>query len=81
MVTMYWITNTFATSIYHYRVSYSKNVKEENKIPPVTSKPLGYSQFIHEIMPSPRAFVEVENNLVWHRRHERVSQKSERSSH
>ncbi|ORX39119.1 Alpha/Beta hydrolase protein [Kockovaella imperatae] len=73
MVTMYWITNTFPTSIYHYRVSYGRDVQDKDKMPPVSSKALGYSQFTHEIMPSPRVLVEqAGNNVVWHRRHERA---------
>ena len=73
VVSLYWLTRSFPTSLYHYRVTYGTNLKPEDRIPMVTSVPLGYSQFFHEIRPSPKAFVEGQNNLVWHRRHEKVS--------
>lgn len=32
-------------------------------------KPLGYSYFPLEIVPTPTAWVAAKNNLIWHRQH------------
>jgi hypothetical protein len=72
-VSLYWLTNTFATSLYHYRTSYGKRATKETQPPKVLDKPVGYSQFPKEILPSPKSWAAAQNNVVWHRRHDKVS--------
>jgi microsomal epoxide hydrolase len=72
-VSLYYLTNTFPTSLYHYRASYGKQVKKGSEVPEVKNKPVGYSQFAKEILPTPKDWLEG-TNVVWHRRHEEVSE-------
>ncbi|KAF4444177.1 hypothetical protein F53441_11236 [Fusarium austroafricanum] len=71
-VTLYWLTDTFPTSIYTYRQLVNGNDSGTHgdpnwKIP----KPLGYSYFPYELAPMPRAWVQTTGNLVFSRMHER----------
>jgi microsomal epoxide hydrolase len=75
-VTLYWITKSYPTGLYHYRTSNGKSaiIRGDNK-PGKTSKPAGYSHFVNELYPTPISWVEKSGdaNLVWSKRHDRVS--------
>ena len=77
IITLYWITGTFPTSIYHYRVAYGRNVDDRDQAAMVTNKPVGYSQFPHEILPIPAALVKARHNVTWSARHDKVSRKQQ----
>ncbi|KAJ9495788.1 hypothetical protein H2202_008831 [Exophiala xenobiotica] len=72
-VTLYWLTNCAATSLYSYRAFYGPNADSHGSpkwhIP--HNKPLGYSWFPKEINPIPRAWIETTGNLVFYRQHEK----------
>lgn len=76
-VSLYWLTDTFPRAIHPYRGFYGKDGPPE--LPPPDSpkmyikKPMGYSFFPKELMPSPVSWVKIVGNLVWHRQHEKVS--------
>jgi microsomal epoxide hydrolase len=78
-VTLYWITKSYPTGLYQYRTTNGKSAitRKANK-PGKTSKPAGYSHFVHELLPTPISWVEKSGdaNLVWSKRHERVSRLS-----
>jgi len=67
-VTVYWLTETFPTSIYPYRLRFRPDYKPT---PPYLKKPTGYSYFPKEITPTPKSWVEKEVNLVFYREHDR----------
>lgn len=68
-VTLYWLTQTFARSIFPYR-GMKDNVHSNPRWHVKAPKVLGYSWFPFELGPVPRAWVETTGNLVWHRQHE-----------
>lgn len=76
-VSLYWLTDTYPRCIYPYRGYFSKTGPP--KIPPPDSpemyikKPMGYSWFPKEIMPSPVAWVRKCGNLVSYKQHTEVS--------
>jgi hypothetical protein len=74
-VTLYWLTRTFPTSLYHYRNSRGPHASPETQPTGIRDKPVGYSQFPKEITPSPIEWVKATGgvNLVWAKRHEKVS--------
>ena len=73
-VTLYWFTNTFATSLYHYRTTYGRFENRGTQPGQLRlDKPLGYSQFPREMLPTPASWVREKANLVFHRRHKVVS--------
>ncbi|KAL4988285.1 Alpha/Beta hydrolase protein [Aspergillus falconensis] len=70
LVTLYWFTESFPRAIYPYRQS--------NPIPPgpppdlnelYIHKPLGFSYFPKELMPTPKSWVEKTGNLVYFNQH------------
>ncbi|KAI9738745.1 MAG: hypothetical protein M1834_008252 [Cirrosporium novae-zelandiae] len=71
-VTLYWLTETFPRSIYHYREGFPPP-----KVMPAMDprwyirKPLGFSYFPMELVPTPRAWVETTGNLVFWNLHEK----------
>ncbi|RSH89646.1 hypothetical protein EHS25_002197 [Saitozyma podzolica] len=72
-VTLYWLTRTFPTSLYHYRNSRGPHASPETQPTGIRDKPVGYSQFPKEITPSPIEWVKATGgvNLVWAKRHEK----------
>jgi microsomal epoxide hydrolase len=75
-VTLYWITKSYPTGLYHYRTTNGKSaIKRGANKPGKTTKPAGYSHFVHELLPTPISWVKNSGdaNLVWSKRHERVS--------
>lgn len=71
-VSLYWLTNCFATSIYPYRQLFTPgNIgAHENPIWHIR-KPLGFSWFPKEIAPVPKAWVATTGDLVFFRQHAR----------
>ncbi|KAL4901390.1 hypothetical protein BDW74DRAFT_160379 [Aspergillus multicolor] len=70
MVTLYWFTESFPRAIYPYR--------ESNPIKPTSDpmlnelyihKPLGFSYYPKELMPTPKTWVEKTGNLVYFKQH------------
>ncbi|KAF4997501.1 hypothetical protein FGRMN_3865 [Fusarium graminum] len=71
-VSLYWLTDTFPTSIYPYRQRFTPGNTGAHDDPDwKIAKPLGYSWFPYELAPIPRAWVQTTGNLVFHRAHER----------
>ncbi|PMD42060.1 alpha/beta-hydrolase [Hyaloscypha variabilis F] len=66
-VTLYWLTETFPTSIYPYRARFIPGFN----IPRFVEKPLGYSYFPKEITPTPQSWVKTQANVVFYREHEK----------
>ncbi|KAJ7794168.1 Alpha/Beta hydrolase protein [Mycena olivaceomarginata] len=73
-VSLYWLTDTIATSFYAYRdttpveanhIDLSSNPKW------YITKPFGFSAFPKEIVPSPRSWIEMTGNLVFYREHDK----------
>ncbi|KAJ7505391.1 Alpha/Beta hydrolase protein [Mycena galericulata] len=73
-VSLYWFTETIATSFFPYRqttpvdenhVGISDNPKW------YITKPFGFSSFPKEILPSPRAWIETTGSLVFYREHDK----------
>ncbi|KAH7004770.1 Alpha/Beta hydrolase protein [Fusarium venenatum] len=69
-VSLYWLTDTFPTSIYAYRQIPAFSSAPARPEPKIT-KPFGYSWFPQEIAPKPVAWAATLGNLVYHKRHER----------
>lgn len=75
-ITLYWITHTFPTSLYHYRTTAGKAVVESGEGEPgKITKQAGYSHFVHELVPTPISWIEStgSGSLIWSKRHTRVS--------
>ena len=71
-VSLYWLTDCFATTLWPYRQLFTPGVVGAHENPEWNlSIPLGFSWFPKEICPVPKAWVERTGNLVWHREHER----------
>ncbi|KAK5459550.1 hypothetical protein LTS15_003679 [Exophiala xenobiotica] len=71
-VTLYWLTNCAATSLYSYRAFYGPNADSHGSPKwHISNKPLGYSWFPKEINPIPRAWIETTGNLVFYRQHDK----------
>jgi microsomal epoxide hydrolase len=69
-VTLYWLTETFPTSIYPYRQLFTPGTIGAHENPKWhINKPFGFSWFPMEIAPVPKAWVETTGNLVWWREH------------
>ncbi|TFY57289.1 hypothetical protein EVJ58_g7107 [Rhodofomes roseus] len=73
-VSLYWLTDTFPTSIYTYRHGLgpradkiSFHAQPENHI----NKSFGFSWFPQELMPVPKAWIAVTGDLVWYKQHTR----------
>lgn len=75
-VSLYWLTDTFPRAIYPYRAYYG-NKAPVNRPPDdpefYCKKPMGYSYFPKELMPTPVAWAKISGNLVWSRQHDKVS--------
>ena len=73
-VSLCWFTNIYPTSLCHYRTAYERY---ENRSPQPgqarLDKPLGYSQFPREMLPTRASWVREKANLVFRRRHEIVT--------
>ena len=70
-VSLYWLTDTFPTSIYPYRQLFTPGNMGAHENPEwKITKPLGYSWFPYELAPIPRAWVQTTGNLVFFREHE-----------
>lgn len=63
---LYWLTDTFPTSIYPYRELFVPDADAGRQF---CEKPTGYSWFPMELAPIPCAWVETTANVVWHRQH------------
>lgn len=71
-VSLYWFTETFPRSIYHYREAFPP-LKIMHTLNPrwYIRKPFGFSYFPMELLPAPRAWVEATGNLVFFQQHEK----------
>ncbi|CAD6573514.1 MAG: hypothetical protein TREMPRED_000846 [Tremellales sp. Tagirdzhanova-0007] len=67
--TLYWLTDTYPSSIYTYRWSFGVRSFQQPS-PEYVSRPLGYSKFPKEILAVPASWVATTGNLVWSRDHE-----------
>ncbi|KAF4335453.1 microsomal epoxide hydrolase [Fusarium beomiforme] len=71
-VSLYWLTDTFPTSIYPYRQRFTPGRIGAHENPDwMIKKPLGYSWFPYELAPIPVSWVRTTGNLVFSRKHER----------
>ncbi|KAM0753674.1 alpha/beta-hydrolase [Meredithblackwellia eburnea MCA 4105] len=68
-VSLYWFTRTIAKCFYPYREMFSGSQLGHGNPNYRVSKPLGYSWFPKEILPSPKSWVSTTGNLVFHRAH------------
>lgn len=69
-VTLYWLTNTFSTSIYPYRQLFTPGAIGAHENPEwYLNKPLGFSFFPKELAPIPRSWVATTGDLVWYKEH------------
>lgn len=71
-VTIWWLRESFPSSIYAYSEILESGVAAYNRRPELyVSKPMGYSSFAKEIAPSPEAWAAETGNLQFYRYHER----------
>ncbi|KAF5720915.1 microsomal epoxide hydrolase [Fusarium globosum] len=71
-VSLYWLTDSFPTSIFPYRQRFDPDYPGAHDHPKwKISKPLGYSWFPFELAPIPVSWVKTTGNLVFWRDHER----------
>ncbi|KAK5790409.1 hypothetical protein VI817_007696 [Penicillium citrinum] len=71
-ITLYWLTDTIARSVYTYRQSYPPpTVPTANEPRWYIQKPFGYSFFPMELAPLPRSWVETTGNLVYWNQHKK----------
>ncbi|BEI82238.1 hypothetical protein CcaverHIS002_0301060 [Cutaneotrichosporon cavernicola] len=68
-LSLYWYTNTAATCIWEYRSAWGKDGHMNEDYPAHIDKPVGYSQFMLEIMPTPIPFMKRVANIVHAKRH------------
>ncbi|RDW86741.1 epoxide hydrolase family protein [Aspergillus mulundensis] len=70
LVTLYWFTESFPRAIYPYRQS---NPTRPTSNPMLNElyihKPLGFSYYPKELMPTPKSWVEKTGNLVYYKQH------------
>ncbi|KAJ7580187.1 Alpha/Beta hydrolase protein, partial [Mycena floridula] len=75
LVSLYWFTDTISTTLYPYRevvVLLNPDSKGAHENPAwYISKPFGYSLFVKELFPVPRAWAATTGNLVFYRRHDK----------
>jgi microsomal epoxide hydrolase len=75
-VSLYWLTDTFPRAIYPYR-AYFGSKAQANKLPDdlqsYCEKPMGYSYFPKDLLPTPVVWAKTKGNLVWSRQHDKVS--------
>ncbi|OBT38672.1 hypothetical protein VE00_11120 [Pseudogymnoascus sp. WSF 3629] len=67
-VSLYWLTETFPTSIYPYRERF-QDLGIADKPEYYIKKPMGFSWFPKELLPTPVSWVATTGNLVFHRHH------------
>lgn len=77
-ITLYYLTRTFATSLYPYWTSpvgrRPHDIQPSSAALKEAGKPVGYSFFVKEIHAVPIKWVEEElGGLAWSNRHEQVS--------
>ncbi|QKD61528.2 Alpha/Beta hydrolase protein [Fusarium oxysporum Fo47] len=71
-VSLYWLTDSFPTSIFPYRQRFDPDYPGAHDHPKwKISKPLGYSWFPFELAPIPVSWVKTTGNLVFWRDHKR----------
>ncbi|KAF5603228.1 microsomal epoxide hydrolase [Fusarium pseudocircinatum] len=71
-VSLYWLTDSFPTSIFPYRQRFDPDYPGAHDHPKwKISKPLGYSWFPFELAPIPVSWVKTTGNLAFWRDHER----------
>ncbi|KAF2234685.1 alpha/beta-hydrolase [Viridothelium virens] len=71
-VSLYWLTDCFATSIYPYRQLFTPgNIGAHENPTWHINKPLGFSWFPKEIAPVPRNWIATTGDLVFFRQHQR----------
>lgn len=70
-ITLYWVTNCAATSLWSYRQFYGPGAESHGTKRWHIHKPLGFSWFPKEITPVPKAWVETTGRLVFYRQHEK----------
>ncbi|GME36712.1 hypothetical protein FGRMN_3865 [Neofusicoccum parvum] len=68
-VSLWWLTETFPTSIYAYRETNSPTWDLASLR---VDKPLGFSWFPKDITPVPRSVIAEKGRLIYFKRHERV---------
>ncbi|KAH8887998.1 alpha/beta-hydrolase [Thozetella sp. PMI_491] len=69
-VTLYWVTNCAATSLWSYRQFYGPQAESHGTKRWHINKPLGYSWFAKEITPVPKAWIETTGDLVFYKQHD-----------
>ncbi|KAH6668254.1 Alpha/Beta hydrolase protein [Halenospora varia] len=70
-VTLYWLTDTFPSSIYQYRQTLqSVNKGSHGEAEYYIDKPLGFTAFAKEIVAGPKGWVATTGNLVFYRKSE-----------
>ena len=67
-VTLYWFTETFPRAICPYRQFFGPS-PEAIALKHYVDKPMGYSWFLKEIAPIPKAWVSTTGNLIWYKQH------------
>jgi microsomal epoxide hydrolase len=77
LVTLWWVTETYQTSIYSYRgIFIGKWPQFWDSVlrgePLYLKVPMGYSYFPKEIVPTPEAWARMTGNLVYFSRHDKV---------
>ncbi|CAK7217464.1 hypothetical protein SCUCBS95973_003161 [Sporothrix curviconia] len=70
-ITLYWVTNCAATSLWSYRQFYGPGAASHGTKRWHIHQPLGFSWFPREITPVPRAWIETTGNLVFYRQHDK----------
>lgn len=72
-VTLYWLTESFPSSIYTYRQDFTSRSEHyfHGQAKLYLDKPFGYSYFPFELMPMPKAWVERTGKLVYFKAHEK----------
>ncbi len=74
-VSLYWLTDTFPRAIYPYRAYFGSKAQANQSSDDLKSyceKPMGYSYFPKELMPTPVVWAKTKGNLVWNRQHDKV---------
>ncbi|KDE08491.1 hypothetical protein MVLG_01271 [Microbotryum lychnidis-dioicae p1A1 Lamole] len=70
-VTVWYLTDTIARSVYPYREVHGRTSMSIDKPEWFISKPVGFSWFPQELMPTPRVLIEKTGNVVQFTTHER----------
>lgn len=76
-VTLYYLTDTFPRCIYPYRNGFGSKRNPDASMPGAKTfhagkKPMGFSWFPYELIPTPRSWTELStDNLVFYKEHEK----------